>query len=90
MAEKIDLSKPEELHKVQKAIELAVTKETEDLLEKLRKHQVDPVGFGEIYNIASQKSGKKKLSKDECRDIMKRAKYDVDVDVKILRTGVIG
>ncbi|MBG9943065.1 Ger(x)C family spore germination protein [Brevibacillus formosus] len=90
MAEQIDLSKPEELHKVQKAIQLAVKKETEGLLEKLGKHQVDPVGFGEIYNIARQKSGKKKLNRDECREAMKRAQFDVDVQVKILRTGVIG
>ncbi|KMZ39659.1 MULTISPECIES: Ger(x)C family spore germination protein [Bacillales] len=90
MAEKIDLSKPEQLKKVQKAIELAVKKEMEHLLEKFRKHDVDPVGFGEIYNIASQRSGKKKMSKDEWREIMKRAKFDVDLEIKILRTGVIG
>lgn len=89
LSEQIDLSKSQNFKEIQSEIEKAVNMQTQALLQKLNQLHVDPVGFGEIYNIARQKNGLEKVSRDEWHRMVKDAQYQMDVSVKILRTGVV-
>ncbi len=82
---KRDLSKDGENKKLEKEISKHMKKEIEDLLKKLQKLEVDPVGFSEYFRMYH----KGKWTDELTEKVIKSTKYKVNVEFKILNTGTI-
>jgi len=80
-----ELSKKKELEMLQKEISKHIEKEVEDLLEKLRKLEVDPVGFSEYFRMYHKGKWNEKLTKK----IIASVEYKVSVNFDLLNTGVL-
>jgi len=80
-----ELSRKKELEMLQKEISKHVEKEVEDLLEKLRKLEVDPVGFSEYFRMYHKGKWNEKLTKK----IIASVEYKVSVNFDLLNTGVL-
>jgi spore germination protein len=80
-----DLSKNREFEKLQKDISKHVEKEVVDLLEKLRKLEVDPVGFSEYFRMYHKGKWNEELTKK----IIASAEYKVSVNFDLLNTGIL-
>lgn len=80
-----DLSKDEDFVKLQKDISKHVEKEIKDLLEKLRKLEVDPVGFSEYFRMYY----KGKWNEELTEKIITSVEYKVSVDFDLLNTGIL-
>ena len=70
---------------LQKEISKHIEKEVEDLLEKLRKLEVDPVGFSEYFRMYHKGKWNEKLTKK----IIASVEYKVSVNFDLLNTGVL-
>ena len=80
-----DLSKVGESKKLEKEISKHMKKEIEDLLKKLQKMEVDPVGFSENFRMYH----KGKWTVELTEKLIDSAEYKVDVEFKILNAGVL-
>ncbi|MCG1021086.1 Ger(x)C family spore germination protein [Sutcliffiella horikoshii] len=81
-----DLGNPEAIKKIEEAIALEMEKKLKEVIVQSRDLGADPVGFGNIYRA---EVGYKAFSKKEWRDLYKQAGFDINIDVEILRTGVM-
>lgn len=84
--EPLELTSPKHIKFIEKQIDKNMEKEMHDLLVYFQKKGVDPVGVGNEYMRHIR--GKKITSKDWTK-IYKRAKFEVQVDNTIVKTGVI-
>ena len=82
---KRDLSKTEENKKLEKEISKHIKIEIEDLLKKLQELEVDPVGFSENFRMYH----KGKWTDELTEKLIGSTEYKVDVEFKILNSGII-
>ena len=82
----LELGEPEAIQIMSKLINEALTKEANQLIEKLQKIPTDPVGFGQIYNHSIR--NKEKLSTENWYPLYKNAKINVHIETTLLNTGV--
>jgi len=80
-----ELSKKKELEMLQKEISKHIEKEVEDLLEKLRKLEVDPVGFSEYFRMYHKGKWDEQLTEK----VIASVEYKVSVNLDLLNTGVL-
>jgi spore germination protein len=80
----MDVSKPEDLDKLKKIIEKDIKKETEKLLTTLEKHEVDPLGIGNIVRSRDRKWDEKTFYEKKYPNLP----IEVTVHAKIIHTGL--
>lgn len=80
-----NLEKIGEYKTLEKEINKHLEKKIENLLEKLQKLEVDPVGFSENFRMYH----KGKWTEELTQKVIASEKYDVTVEFKILNTGVL-
>lgn len=85
LSEEFDLT-ADVLTRIEDEIEKIIAVEVENLMKKLQKHNSDPIGFGKVYNGAVRGSA---ISKEEWIEIYSKAKFDVKVNMRIHRTGML-
>jgi spore germination protein len=86
MTEPLDLAKPTTVKLLEKKINKAMEKQVEDLLYHLRELDIDPIGFGNEYEVHYRGQ---QISKEKWRELYKNAEFDVQVKNRIEKTGVI-
>ncbi|WP_297987649.1 Ger(x)C family spore germination protein [Anoxybacillus sp.] len=86
MSEKMKPIMEANVHILERAIEKQMKKEMEQLLNKLKAYNTDPIGFGQIYDHSVRGL---QLTDKQWSKLYEHAKIDVDVNVSILRTGTI-
>jgi spore germination protein len=84
--EPLDLSATKNIKFIEKEVNREMEKQIKSLLKYFQKNQVDPVGFGNEYMAHIRK---KPLSKKQWRELYKDATFEVHVNNKIVKTGVI-
>lgn len=75
---------PGTLGKLEKAIDNKLQAQCRQLLEKMQQIPVDPFGFGEVYRSSNRNSN---ITHDQWHSDFSKAKFDIDVQTKIMRTG---
>ncbi|WP_228728395.1 Ger(x)C family spore germination C-terminal domain-containing protein [Brevibacillus composti] len=73
--------------KVEKVLAENMKKELAQVVGKIQKLGVDPFGFGEIYRF--QTRGGRALSHKDLHRLFQEAEMRYQVDVKIIRNGVM-
>ncbi|WP_413309345.1 Ger(x)C family spore germination protein [Bacillus sp. 1P10SD] len=86
MTEPLDLAKPATVKLLEKKMNKAMEKQVEDLLYHLRELDIDPIGFGNEYEVHYRGQ---QISKEKWRELYKKAEFDVQVKNRIEKTGVI-
>ena len=80
-----DLSKVGEFNKLEKEINKHLEKEIEDILKKLQKLELDPVGFSEYFRMHHK--GKWTVTMTE--EVIASLDYKVKVDMNVVNTGTL-
>ncbi|MDZ5473119.1 Ger(x)C family spore germination protein [Bacillus sp. 31A1R] len=86
ISENVDLGNPEVVKILKKITEKEIKKEMSNLIAHFQNLGIDPVGFGNFYN--SRVRGKN-FKQEEWREMLKTAEFDIRINNKIVRTGVI-
>ena len=86
LGEPVSLEK-ELLVKVQKALEADLEKKMQDLMMKLQKWEVDPVGFGEYYRANTR--GGRQMKHEDWHKLYKEATFTWKVDAQLIRSGIM-
>ncbi|WP_404346539.1 Ger(x)C family spore germination protein [Sutcliffiella horikoshii] len=86
ISENYDLGNPDAIKRMEEAIGKDMERQLIQVLEKSKEMGADPIGFGNYYRA---KVGYDSFSKEEWRKKYQNAEYKVDIDVEILRTGVM-
>ncbi|WP_406686968.1 Ger(x)C family spore germination protein [Rossellomorea vietnamensis] len=86
MTEELQLSKPNALHLVEEEVEKYIEENIRDTLLMLQEEGTDPIGFGMEYRSVR---GHEDLTRKQWDKLYKEATFDVKVNSKIIRTGVI-
>ncbi|WP_139488882.1 Ger(x)C family spore germination protein [Brevibacillus dissolubilis] len=81
----IELSKPEQVKKLEVQLAKSITNEIENLIRTIQKYNVDPAGFGQKYKASVRGSN---LTKDKWRKMFPKAQFQTDVKLTLVRTGV--
>lgn len=81
-----DLGNPEAINKIEKAISKKMENKLMEVLGACKEVGADPVGFGNVYRA---KVGYDSFSKEEWEKLYQQAKFEVEIDLEILRTGVM-
>lgn len=81
-----DLTKKEVVNALQSGISKEISKNAKKVLDKLQKVGSDPVGFGERY-LSSVRGAT--LTSEEWHKMLRKASFDVQVNVRLIRTGVM-
>jgi spore germination protein len=84
--ESIDLSTPDKMKFIQEEMSKEMEREIKNLISRLQKKQVDPIGFGNEYFTHIR--GKPPTSK-EWREKYKDATFEIKVKNRIVKTGAI-
>lgn len=84
--EPLDLAPTKNIKFIEKETNKEMERQILNLLKFFQKNQVDPAGFGNEYMAHIRR---KPLSKQQWRDLYKEATFEVHVDNKIVKTGVI-
>jgi spore germination protein len=82
----VDMSKPENIKKLEESISEKMKKDVEGLLEETKSMHTDPFGFGEVYRSSVRNSN---LTHEKWHEIYNDSKVNVLIDFTILRTGVV-
>lgn len=85
LTENVELDERSAISTLEQEIEKTIQEQYEQLLTTLQKQNVDPMGYGQIYN-AKKRHGT--LMESEWRDKFPDINVDVDVDVDILNQGM--
>ncbi|GGK08349.1 hypothetical protein GCM10007063_33440 [Lentibacillus kapialis] len=85
LTESVGLQKPAAINAFEQEIEKAIKEQYEQLLSKLQKWNVDPMGYGRTYKTQKRNSP---LTESEWRDKFPDVTFDVDVNVDILDQGM--
>ncbi|QUW23124.1 Ger(x)C family spore germination protein [Sporosarcina sp. Marseille-Q4063] len=80
-----DLSKVGEYKKLEKEIDKHLEKQIEDLLKKLQKMELDPVGISEHFRMYH----KGKWTIELTKKVIGSLDYTVNVDMKVVNTGTL-
>ncbi|UTE75921.1 MULTISPECIES: Ger(x)C family spore germination protein [unclassified Rossellomorea] len=86
MTEELELSKPKALQLVEEEVEKYIEENIKDTLLMLQEEGTDPIGFGMEYRSVR---GHEDLTRKQWDKLYKEATFDVKVNSKIIRTGVI-
>lgn len=81
-----NLSEPAVLKKVEKEMEKSIKEEGLSVIKELQEKGTDPIGFGAHYRAVSRE---KELTKKMWSEIYPNAEFNFNVDVTIIRTGII-
>lgn len=82
---KRDLQKMREYKALEKEVSEQVKKEIEQLLAQLQKLEVDPIGISEEFRMYY----KGKWTEEITKKIIQNVEYDVQVEFKLLNTGIL-
>lgn len=82
----LTLSEAEVLKKLENEIEKSMEKKGMEVIKELQKIGSDPIGFGSYYRASSRG---KKVTKKMWSDKYAEAEFDLNIDLKILRTGIV-
>ncbi len=82
----LDLSKPETIKELERQISSALEFEANKTIEKLKKMNSDPIGFGEAYRASVRNS---QLSREKWHSLYPNSKINIAVDTTLIRTGII-
>ncbi|WP_240795577.1 Ger(x)C family spore germination protein [Aquibacillus halophilus] len=74
------------IKKIEKHSSEHFTKQLEEMMEKLKELNVDPIGFGKIYD---EETRNKKLTNKEWRDLYPTIDVKFNVKVEIIRHGIM-
>ncbi|WP_186579322.1 Ger(x)C family spore germination protein [Aquibacillus kalidii] len=85
VSEKVAISNEAIAKRFEKEIEKKINSKLNNLTSKLKELQVDPIGFGQVYNSTVRG---KNLSDGEWRDKIPDIQVDFNVTVAILRHGL--
>ncbi|MCT2535785.1 Ger(x)C family spore germination protein [Aquibacillus koreensis] len=85
ISEKIQIEGKEQLNEFEKEIEKTISNKLNDLVAKLQEINVDPIGFGNIYDSTVRG---KDLTDKEWREKYPSINVSFDVNVSILRHGI--
>ncbi|WP_235828045.1 Ger(x)C family spore germination protein [Brevibacillus migulae] len=86
LGEPISLTK-EMLAKIEKALEADLEQKLKNMLKKLQKLEVDPIGFGEMYRASTR--GARQMKHDEWHNLYKQSTFQWKVKVKLVRSGIM-
>lgn len=86
ISEQVDLSKPETETQLAEAIGRKMSFELHELLQQLIELRTDPIGFGEIYRSSVRG---RHFTRFEWHDMMSKVKFDTQVKVVLVRSGVV-
>ncbi len=86
ITEDYDLGNPEALKKMEDSISLEMERQLKGMIESFIEVGADPVGFGNYYRA---KVGYDSFNKEEWRNLYQNMEVAIDIDVEILRTGVM-
>ncbi|MED4779941.1 Ger(x)C family spore germination protein [Brevibacillus choshinensis] len=81
----IDLGKPDSLKALQKEVNTELVHLLQTFLKETQKMGVDPIGFGLKYNAQVRGA---KLTKEKWRSYYQKAKFNINFNTMIIRTGV--
>ncbi|SFG46098.1 spore germination protein [Halobacillus alkaliphilus] len=82
----VDLKNKKAIYKLEKEIEKKVKSDLEQFLEFLKENQVDPIGFGKIYNAKNREN---RVTKENWRQQIPELNVSFDVKMKLLRHGTV-
>ncbi|KSU84694.1 spore germination protein [Fictibacillus enclensis] len=82
----VNLDVPKNMVFVQNVIQNKIKKQADDVIKYALSKETDPFGFGESYRSSVRNSN---LTRDQWHKDVSSIKVNVDVDFKLLRTGVI-
>ncbi|KMJ59659.1 hypothetical protein AB685_01950 [Bacillus sp. LL01] len=86
ITEDYDLGNPDGIKKIEEAISKEIARKLKEVIEMSREMGADPVGFGNYYRA---KVGYDSFSKENWRKLYQDAEFKTEVEVEILRTGVM-
>ncbi|MBN8193067.1 Ger(x)C family spore germination protein [Bacillus sp. NTK074B] len=86
MSEEMKLSDPKALQLLQREIGFYIEKNIKDMIHMLQEEGTDPIGFGMAYRSIR---GHQDISREEWDKLYQEATFEVKVNNKIIRTGVI-
>ncbi|WP_028596481.1 Ger(x)C family spore germination protein [Paenibacillus assamensis] len=81
----VNLEKAEVIHALEREAEKTLKSEFEDVMRKLQKKKVDPVGFGSHYRSSVRV---KDFTAEKWREMFKEARFDFDVNVTFVNVGI--
>ncbi|MGP4076528.1 Ger(x)C family spore germination protein [Halobacillus sp. K22] len=85
ITKEIDLKNKEAIKKLEKEIEKKVKADLEQFLDVLKENQVDPIGFGKVYNAKNREN---RVTKENWRQQISDLNISFDVNMKLLRHGI--
>ncbi|WP_110943239.1 Ger(x)C family spore germination protein [Virgibacillus senegalensis] len=83
ISEQLNLDDDKVVKKLEKAIEKDLKRQAYEVLGKFKELKVDPIGFGSIYNA------KHPISQEEWRKLIPEIKFDLNLDINLIREGII-
>jgi spore germination protein len=83
----MDLGNPQVIKALEKETAVKIKQEMESMLKRLQVMESDPIGFGNVYSAHLKRE--KRMTRNEWRNLYKKAKFEVHVENTIVRTGVI-
>ncbi|WP_078380290.1 Ger(x)C family spore germination protein [Sutcliffiella halmapala] len=86
ISEDYDLGNPEALKEIEKVISATMKAHIEELIKEFQMLTVDPIGFGNHYRA---KIGSKNFTREKWRKLYPETSFNIKVETKILRTGVM-
>jgi spore germination protein len=86
MSAPLNLSEEPVLRKLEKELEKTMEKKGTDILNEVKEIGSDPIGFGSHYRAVTRG---KEVTKEDWKEKYPEAEFNFDIDVKIIRTGVI-
>lgn len=82
----VDLKNPANLEQIDKKVSEKIKKDLKDFISKTRELGSDPFGLGEIYRKSVRGSN---LTTEKWHQMYPDSKVNVNVDLEIVRTGVV-
>ncbi|WP_339186227.1 Ger(x)C family spore germination protein [Brevibacillus sp. FSL K6-6036] len=83
----LKIEQPEVLRKMEQALSENMKQDLAKVVAKMQKWEVDPFGFGELYRAKFR--GARKLSHDQWHEMYRKSRFDYNIDVEIVRNGVL-
>lgn len=80
-----DLGKEKEYKRLEKEISKHIKKDVEELMQKMKKLEIDPIGFSEYFRMYYDGKWTEELTEQ----IIKSVEYEVTVDFNLLNTGTL-
>lgn len=88
ISEEVDFSNAEAIKAIEQSLNKCLENNVIRTIDKLKKYDSDPIGFGKVY-LTSVRGAQGKKSTEELRKIYKESKIRVEANSTIVRTGVV-